>query len=203
MREGWPGWFHRRGEARERPHPGSHYSPTLPQNPWGRVGRTRSGCTGWGLVRGRSAPLPRPSPTNCVGEGGGTGEPRRDTTFSPSPRGTSGEGVGGRGPPLGRSLAHATVVLPPPSREAGEGGRGGGGPRPCRAGCPRDEILRLSARKGSGGGSGGETFGGHRRTERASRLCTTAARRIFIGSPARPDGAAQRRPARIPMRPSR
>jgi hypothetical protein len=32
---------HRKGiggrRARWRPHPGSHYSPTLPQNPWGRV----------------------------------------------------------------------------------------------------------------------------------------------------------------------
>src|SRR5688500_1995968 len=71
-------------------------------------------------------PPPRPSPTNCVGEGGATHLPEHDRIL-PSPRGTSGEG-----PPAGavRSRRRATKTLRL-SRAAGEGA-GGRGRRPTQ-----------------------------------------------------------------------
>ncbi len=115
-----------RGRAPAGPHPGSHYSPTLPPNSGGRVEGTSSGSAAGFL----------PSPTQFVGEGPGMGCAPRAAGFpvpkqEPSARPTSSQ------------------PSSPLSARNERGGAGGGAPR-RRSGFTLVEMMVVLMMIGAG-----------------------------------------------------
>ena len=98
-----------RGLARPAaPPPGSHYSPTSPQNCWGRLGGpTDLGATTSIGLASAAAP-PRPSPATCAGEGERHRSQQRAIEFSPlrEERAGRGRGRGPRRTPAGTRSPH-------------------------------------------------------------------------------------------------